>query len=97
MLRIGFKHCPYCHRHDIRNSRPKSLWEDLIVLALLRPVRCHDCMHRFYLPLFVSTTDVPLVSARRITPRPVPAPERKSASPTAKRPAISEPAERRSA
>lgn len=97
MLRIGFKRCPHCHRHDIRTSRPKTLWENLIVLALLRPVRCHDCMRRFYLPLFVSTTDVPLVSSRRIAPRPVPYPEPKSAPRTAKRPAVSEPAERRSA
>jgi len=97
MLRIGLKRCPHCHRHDIRTSRPKSLWENLIVLALLRPVRCHDCMRRFYLPLFVSTTDVPMVSSRRMTPRPVPNPEPKSALRTAKRPPVSEPAERRSA
>ena len=97
MLRIGFKHCPHCHRHDIRTSRPKSLGEDLIVLALLRPVRCHDCMRRFYVPLFVSTTDVPVVATRRITPRPVLNPVRKSASRCATSPATSEPPERRSA
>jgi hypothetical protein len=109
MLRIGFRHCPHCRRHDVRSSRPKSLWEDLIFMVLLRPVRCHDCMRRFYLPVFISTADVPVVSYRRVTPRPVQSPEQSpmlspeprreqnSAPLPAKRPAASEPAERRSA
>jgi hypothetical protein len=105
MLRIGFRHCPHCRRHDVRSSRPKSLWENLIFMVLLRPVRCHDCMRRFYLPVFISTADVPVVSYRRVTPRPEPSPmqspeprkEQNSVLLPAKRPAASEPAERRSA
>jgi hypothetical protein len=97
MLRIGFRHCPHCRRHDVRSSRPKSLWEDLIFMVLLRPVRCHDCMRRFYLPVFVSTADVPMVSAHRATPKPAQSPVQNSAPRPAKRPAASEPAERRSA
>lgn len=61
MLRIGWEKCPYCRRPDAYISSPKSLWEEVAVLLLLRPVRCHDCMHRFYRPLFVPT---PIPSAR---------------------------------
>ena len=59
MLRIGAESCPYCHQNDIYVSNPKTLSEELAVLLLLRPVRCHDCMHRFYRPLFVSTPVCP--------------------------------------
>jgi hypothetical protein len=54
MLQIGFD-CPYCHRANIYISRPKSLGEEIVILLLLQPVRCHDCMHRFLRPLFVDT------------------------------------------
>lgn len=56
MLRIGFDRCPYCHRADVYTSRPQGLWEELAVLLLLRPVRCHDCMHRSYRPIFKPST-----------------------------------------
>jgi hypothetical protein len=53
VLKIGTSSCPYCQRSDVYVSYPKSFWEELAVLLLLRPVRCHDCMNRFYCPLFV--------------------------------------------
>ncbi len=59
MLRIGKEKCPYCYRSDVYVSNPKSLWEEFAVLLLLRPVRCHNCMHRFYRPLFIPTPVVP--------------------------------------
>jgi hypothetical protein len=55
MLRIGGKTCPYCGRAEVYISYPKRVWEELAILLLLRPVRCHDCMRRFYRPLFMST------------------------------------------
>jgi len=63
VLRIAWESCPYCHRSDVYVSSPRSLWEEIAVLLLLRPVRCHDCMHRFYRPLFVPTPIVPARSA----------------------------------
>jgi len=30
------------------------LWEEITILALLQPVRCHDCMNRFFRPIFAS-------------------------------------------
>jgi hypothetical protein len=35
------------------------LWEEIAILLLLRPVRCRDCMRRFYRPLFVATPLAP--------------------------------------
>lgn len=63
VLRIGKEKCPYCYRSDVYVSNPKSVWEELAVLLLLRTVRCHDCMHRFYRPLFVPTPVVPTRSS----------------------------------
>jgi hypothetical protein len=54
-VRIGLAECPYCQRSDVCISRPKSLLEEIAILALLRPVRCRDCFRRFYRPLFVAT------------------------------------------
>jgi hypothetical protein len=63
VLRISGTHCPYCRSSSrIYASAPKSIWEELAVFVLLRPVRCHDCMRRFLRPLFVSS----LVSARLV-------------------------------
>jgi hypothetical protein len=50
--KVGWEHCPYCHRQDIHLSRPKHWWEEMAGLLLLRTVRCHDCMRRFFCPLF---------------------------------------------
>ena len=63
VLRIGKEKCPYCCRSNVYVSNPKSVWEEFAVLLLLRPVRCHDCMHRFYRPLFVLTPVVPARSS----------------------------------
>ncbi len=66
MFRVGFGECPNCHRADIYISRPKSLWEEIAILLLLRPVRCHYCMHRFLRPFFVPT---PLAHNRNLGSR----------------------------
>jgi hypothetical protein len=34
-VRIGLADCPYCHRSDVCISRPKSLLEEVAILALL--------------------------------------------------------------
>ena len=54
MLKVGWEHCPFCSRQDIYISAPKQLWEKVAILVLLQPVRCHDCMRRFFRPLFAS-------------------------------------------
>ena len=54
MLEIGWESCPFCGRHDLYISRPKHWFEEVAILLLLRPVRCHDCMRRFFRPLFAS-------------------------------------------
>jgi hypothetical protein len=59
LLRVGIEHCPHCNQADICISRPNSLWEEIAILLLLRPVRCRDCMRRFYRPLFVATPLAP--------------------------------------
>lgn len=60
MLRIGRSDCPHCHRSsEIYISQPRSIWEEVVILLLLRPVRCRDCMHRFLRPLFVPTPIAP--------------------------------------
>ena len=54
MLRIGCKCCPYCRRSSrIHVSRYKTLWEVAAIVLLIRPVRCHDCLLRFYQPVFI--------------------------------------------
>ena len=68
MLRIGRKSCPYCHRPNVYVSSPESLWEEVAVLLLHRPVRCHDCMHRFYRPLSIPTP-IALEIAQTIKPK----------------------------
>jgi hypothetical protein len=55
MHRIGWENCPYCHSSNVYASRPRSLWEELAILFLLRPVRCHYCKLRYYRPLFLPT------------------------------------------
>lgn len=76
MHRIAFKRCPHCDSSDVYVSDPKTVREQVAIFLLLRLVRCHDCMRRFYRPLFVET---PLFS-RRIIERKKP-PEQGHASP----------------
>jgi hypothetical protein len=52
MFKIGWERCPFCYREDIYASTPKHLWEEFALFVLLRPVRCHDCMRRFFRPFF---------------------------------------------
>jgi hypothetical protein len=54
MLKVGLERCPFCYKQNIYISAPKHLWEELAILVLLQPVRCHDCMRRFLRPLFAS-------------------------------------------
>ena len=54
MLKVGWEPCPFCSRQDIYISTPKHLWEEVAILALIQPVRCYDCMRRFFRPLFAS-------------------------------------------
>jgi hypothetical protein len=35
-------------------------WEVLAVVILLRPVRCCDCLLRFYRPVFIKTPKTPV-------------------------------------
>ena len=65
MLRVGWNCCPFCNREDIYISRPKRLSEEIAILVLLQPVRCHDCMRRFLRPLFASPP--PRIVARGVT------------------------------
>ena len=50
---------------DIYVSDPKTLSEELAILLLLRLVRCHDCMHRFYRLPFVATSFVDAAESRK--------------------------------
>jgi hypothetical protein len=58
VLKIRMRNCPHCNSSNVYISRPKHLWEELAILLLLRPVRCHYCALRHYRPLFVAT-DLP--------------------------------------
>ena len=70
MLKTVGEGCPYCHRSsEIYISHPKSLWEEIAVLLLLRPVRCHDCMRRFYRPLFYPTPMAPTLGTLKRSPQ----------------------------
>ncbi len=54
MLKVGWEDCPYCSRQDIYISAPRHLWEEVAIIVLLQTVRCHNCMRRFFRPLFAS-------------------------------------------
>ena len=64
MLKVGLERCPFCNKQNIYISTPKHLWEELAILVLLQPVRCHDCMRRFFRPLFASPR--PKLPVRRV-------------------------------
>lgn len=39
--------CPYCHGHQFRRSRPRSV-EWVLCLVRVIPYRCYCCNHRFF-------------------------------------------------
>ena len=53
MRRIGLKNCPYCGSSKVFVSTPKTFWQSLPTLFLLRLVRCHGCMRRHVRPLLL--------------------------------------------
>ena len=55
VLKIGVQECPHCCRSEIYISTPESVREEIMILLLLRPVRCRSCTARFYRPLWVPT------------------------------------------
>lgn len=59
MRLIGLGRCPYCNSDEIYCSGARSTWEKFMFLVLLRPVRCHRCMHRHYAPIFVHPRNLP--------------------------------------
>lgn len=65
MLKIGSQNCPHCDQSEIYISRPESIWEELFVLILLRPVRCRCCLARFYRPIWIETPVHPSKLSRR--------------------------------
>lgn len=62
-LRIGHECCPHCGGTEIYISRSQRIWEDLMVLLLLRPVRCRSCIARFYRPLWITTPMNPAIAS----------------------------------
>lgn len=59
MLRIGSESCPHCGRSEIYLSKSQSIRENLILMLLLRPVRCRGCLARFYRPVWIHTPVYP--------------------------------------
>ena len=59
--------CPYCHDSSrVYLSRVKTLWEAVAFVFMLRPVRCHSCLGRFYRPFFL---DIPSAPPARLNDR----------------------------
>lgn len=55
MRLIGMGRCPYCSSDEIHRSSPRNIWDRLALVALLRPVRCHGCMRRHFIPILFRT------------------------------------------
>lgn len=45
--------CGHCGSQYVKSSR-RQKGDALMLLALLRPMRCRVCMYRFYVPIWVS-------------------------------------------
>ena len=56
--------CPKCKSMDIHRSHRRGL-ESLLVLVLMRPLRCHACNHRFLGMLFGTSLAPPAKKRRR--------------------------------
>lgn len=61
MVKIGWKRCPHCGDHEVYRSRREPLtWLDRVCgVFLFQLVRCHDCEHRHYRPVFIPTPEYP--------------------------------------
>src|SRR6476646_10554916 len=60
VIRIGLRSCPYCHDSShVYLSRVKTLRDLAAIIFILRPVRCHSCLGRFYRPFFLNTPPPP--------------------------------------
>ena len=70
MVRVRLRSCPYCHDSShVYLSAVKTLWDLVAFVFMLRPVRCHSCLGRFYRPLFLNTPPPPPTRIRaRETP-----------------------------
>jgi hypothetical protein len=66
MRRIGLNNCPYCGDSEVYVSAPKTFWEKIPVVFLLRLVRCHSCMRRHYRPSLLPAAENP---AKNTSPR----------------------------
>jgi hypothetical protein len=57
---IRLRSCPYCDDSShVYLSRVKTLWDAAAFIFMLRPVRCHSCLGRFYRPFFLNTPPPP--------------------------------------
>ena len=50
-MRLG--RCPNCGKCEVLRSRVCSVSDKLAFLFLLRPVRCHACMYRYFSPIWL--------------------------------------------
>ena len=57
MRKFGLGACPSCGSAETYASAPKTLWQKVSVLLLLRVVRCHSCWRRYYQPVFLPRRD----------------------------------------
>ena len=68
MHRIGLTSCPYCGSSEIYASDPRTLWQRIPIVFLLRLVRCHACMRRHYRPIIYPTAKYVLGEGSRKKP-----------------------------
>ena len=60
MIRIKLRSCAYCYDPShVYLSRIKTFWDMAAMIFMLRPVRCHSCLGRFYRPFFLNTPPPP--------------------------------------
>jgi len=65
VVRIGLRSCAYCHDSShVYLSRVKTFWDLAAIIFMLRPVRCHSCLGRFYRPFFLNTPPPPPIKIK---------------------------------
>jgi hypothetical protein len=65
VVRIGLRSCAYCHHSShVYLSRVKTFWDLVAMIFMLRPVRCHACLGRFYRPFFLNTPPPPPIKMK---------------------------------